>query len=336
MLVVLSVGLLASACDRTEASRTDRSGASPTGRMEVSQGDRTPGPTTEPSDPFAQVHGWIAYGSRSDVDVAAVNPANPEDTASLGLSRRAGPIDWSPDGSLLLVQADGPECPEADTLGGLYVVDSNGSEAQLSRACSYSGSFSPDGTKVVFDDGESIYVADIDGGNRHLLAAGDCDAGWPSDPEWSPDGSEIAFTAYKECPGTRSIDVVSADGTDRHEIASFGNVFVGAPAWSPDGSRIAFSKTRGIFVVMADGSGPRRIADGGGDVAWSPDGSRIAFVRPRSMMYAHGGSWNYGLFTVAADGTDVQTIRRDRTDVAVFDDAMFLVKIAWNPVREGR
>jgi Tol biopolymer transport system component len=256
-----------------------------------------PGPTPGRPLPFGQVHGWIAY--RSDVGVVAVNLANSDERVSLRLSRLAAPIDWSPDGSLLLVREGATKC--GSSFGALFVVDLNGSETPLTHGCGHGGSFSPDGTRVVFDDRESIYVADIDGGNRHLLAAGDCDKGWLSDPEWSPDGSRIAFVSYQECPYTYSIEVVNADGTGRHEIAAGfrGSDWVRAPAWSPDGSRIAFALQRGetakgggIFTMMAHGSGLRRIADGMGAVTWSPDGSRIAFVRmPPPYNYVPDPPW---------------------------------------------
>ena len=57
-----------------------------------------------------------------------------------------------------------------------------------------------------------------------------------------------------------------------------------APDWSPDGSRIVFAGASeqgfDLYVMEADGSGLRRIAEIAGDEvtpAWSPDGTRIAF-----------------------------------------------------------
>jgi TolB protein len=103
------------------------------------------------------------------------------------------------------------------------------------------------------------------------------------------------------------------------------------PAWSPDGSKIAFARFReggaGIWVVNADGTGTRRITDGGPDVdgadlgpAWSPDGSRIAFAREGRPAKAPTG--NTDIYMVNADGTDV---------VRLTDDPMMEYAPTWSP-----
>jgi len=103
------------------------------------------------------------------------------------------------------------------------------------------------------------------------------------------------------------------------------------PAWSPDGSKIAFVRFReggaGIWVMNADGTGLRRITDGGPDVdgtdlgpAWSPDGSRIAFAREGRPAKAATG--NADIYVVNADGTDV---------VRLTDDPMMEYAPTWSP-----
>jgi hypothetical protein len=103
------------------------------------------------------------------------------------------------------------------------------------------------------------------------------------------------------------------------------------PAWSPDGSRIAFVRFReggaGIWVMNADGTGARRITDGGPDVdgtdlgpAWSPDGSRIAFAREGRPAKAATG--NTDIYVVNADGTDL---------VRLTDDPMMEYAPTWSP-----
>jgi Tol biopolymer transport system component len=54
-----------------------------------------------------------------------------------------------------------------------------------------------------------------------------------------------------------------------------------AAAWSPDGRQIAFNRgafspDSGLLVALADGTGPRRVANGD-HPAWSPDATRLAF-----------------------------------------------------------
>jgi Tol biopolymer transport system component len=68
----------------------------------------------------------------------------------------------------------------------------------------------------------------------------------------------------------------------------------GPPVWSPDGTMIAFEgddgENDGLYVMNADGTGFRRLADGLRP-AWSPDGSRILFTMGRD------------LYSISPDGT---------------------------------
>ncbi len=57
------------------------------------------------------------------------------------------------------------------------------------------------------------------------------------------------------------------------------------PRWSPDGSRIAFVRSAGInenrgggvWIMSADGAGPRPVAPGTAFISWMPDGRSITF-----------------------------------------------------------
>lgn len=73
------------------------------------------------------------------------------------------------------------------------------------------------------------------------------------------------------------------------------------PAWSPDGSRIAFIRVtreaaNDVYVIAADGSGPRKVtAVSGIPVRWAADG-RSLVVSDRNS-----GSEPYSIFLVAVD-----------------------------------
>jgi TolB protein len=101
------------------------------------------------------------------------------------------------------------------------------------------------------------------------------------DARWSPDGSRIAFTSYRD--GNAEIYTMFSDGSGATRLTQ-NPAYDKEPVWSPDGDRIAFLRTgageTSVHIINADGSGDRSIAgtSNGHAPSWSPDGSTIAFI----------------------------------------------------------
>jgi dipeptidyl aminopeptidase/acylaminoacyl peptidase len=102
------------------------------------------------------------------------------------------------------------------------------------------------------------------------------------DGRWSPDGSRIAFTSYRD--GNADIYLMNPDGSGVVRL-THDPAYDNEPAWSPDGRRIAFVSTRtggsNLYVMNADGTGVTSLTgvSGGFEPSWSPDGASIAFSR---------------------------------------------------------
>ncbi len=154
-------------------------------------------------------------------------------------------------------------------------------------------------------EGEEIYIINPDGtGERRLTYSGN---GKNSNiPQWSPDGTLIAFASNREDDdGRSSIYVMDGDGADVRRLTPVGSRDY-FPHWSPDGTRIAFMSSRDgdeeVYVMSPDGSGQQQLTDN--DVldavfSWSPDG-RLVFTSERDGSPM--------IYIMQADGGDVQVI----------------------------
>jgi TolB protein len=125
-------------------------------------------------------------------------------------------------------------------------------------------------------------------------------------PDWSPDGSKIAF--HRNTLDDTDIYVLDYDSGGVSLIAG-GPRRDGQPRWSPDGTKIAFvSEPAGdpdIYVMNADGNERHPVANGKEeetDPAWSPDGKLIAFARLAS------DERSVDIFTIRPDGSNARRL----------------------------
>jgi Tol biopolymer transport system component len=148
-----------------------------------------------------------------------------------------------------------------------------------------------------------LYTAASDGGDAHALT----DFG-VEDPDWSPDGSMIAFNS--EYAGNSHVFIINADGSELRQVTR-GRGFEGHPSWSPDGKDLAVDRQfvdgpAGLFIASVRDGSMTRIStnpyDEGVDASpqYSPDGTRLVFIRSRP-----GGS---AVWIANADGSQANRI----------------------------
>ncbi len=129
------------------------------------------------------------------------------------------------------------------------------------------------------------------------------------EPDWSPDGKQIAFVSGRDAPTDVQIYVMNADGSNQRPLLPFVAADHLSPRWSPDGKTVAFYTNRDnnfeVYVASATGDSVVNLSQNAADdmtPAWSPDGKQLAFSSDRDGT-AH-------LYIMNADGTDVRQLTR--------------------------
>ena len=177
--------------------------------------------------------------------------------------------------------------------GGVYTVRTGGDSAKPDKLVSMTVAdrpeYSPDGRRIVFSGikgdllGEArsgIWIMRRDGSRLRQLTsvALGSTPHLPADtlPDFSPDGSHIAFVHFDESDESGSTNPLSAgelhmmraDGSDEHAVPNTDGA--GGPAYAPAGDRIALSlpsngggdACRDIYTISPTGSDRQRVTEG--------------------------------------------------------------------------
>lgn len=165
--------------------------------------------------------------------------------------------------------------------------------------------FAPDGQRVVYSMGGSLWLQALDGDAADELTYG---PGYDYQPDFSPDGRSIIFARHH----ANAIELWRLDLASRkaQQLTQTKAVQL-QPRYSPDGGRISFVSTVGtghFNLVVADitaaGLGaPRAVVapressisryyysthDHAINPSWTPDGKSLVFVSNREVAYGTG------------------------------------------------
>jgi tricorn protease len=175
-------------------------------------------------------------------------------------------------------------------------------------------------TRIVFTFANDLWSVGREGGDAIRLTAG---AGVETDPIFSPDGSQIAFTG--EYDGNVDVFVMPAAGGTPKRL-TFHPAADRAVGWTPDGKQVLFSSSRTsynnfsrLFTVPAEGGPETQLPLDRAVQGWySPDGARVAYVPidqwQRAWKRYRGGQTTPIWLATLADSSVVKIPRNNSND----------------------
>jgi Tol biopolymer transport system component len=160
------------------------------------------------------------------------------------------------------------------------------------RATNFDPQWSHDGTKIAFDRAgrhESLRTMNADGTNVQTVFRLSSLRGYLfiAGLSWSPDDTQLAFSAFRRRTESFKLFVVDLAGTGLTRLSAKADNDAN-PSWSPDGTQIAvesYPNRTGlhgdiVLIQVSDHSRTPIVTAGAtGQPDWAPDGSALVFTK---------------------------------------------------------
>lgn len=184
---------------------------------------------------------------------------------------------WSPDGKKVIFSKE-------DNARLVFLADADGANEILLPFVPGNLDWSPDASQFAYqvkgpNEKFQLFLYTLKTGRSLPLSNGESNA----DPSFSYDGSQIAFTSWRD--GNAEIYVMQSDGSNVRRLTNH-PAFDQYPVFSPDGTQIAFQSNREdehfeVYLQnLNDDSPPKRVTHsstftGLNPKCWSSDGTQM-------------------------------------------------------------
>ena len=214
-----------------------------------------------------------------------------------------------------------------------YPITRDDQESRFTRDLFPAYAFLPDGKEIVYNQDGKIRRLNLTSGTESVIPfsakvsqdlgpkldfpqaveQGPVKARLIQDPEESPDGKRLAFSALTHL---YTLDLPNG----KPQRVTSGNAREFQPAWSPDGKQLVYvtwSNEGGqLWKVSASGGTPQRLSKSAAvysNPTWSPDGTRIVLLRGNAYDRENSGldfgqTQNADLVWIPAEGGDANLI----------------------------